>query len=171
MRFPQFFPVAICCGALLCAGSLTAQAPGGGLLHRSAPEFIRADISGRSIDLKGYRGKVVLLNFWATWCASCQLELPSFAQWQLEYGPKGLQVLAASMDDDAAPVRATVLRLHLNFPVVMGDAALGTLYGGVLGLPVTYLIDRDGKISYEFKGEADLGVIRARIEQLLAEQP
>src|SRR3974390_2574623 len=133
MSLSRFLRV-IVCGLFFC--SLTVQAPAGELLHKTAPEFVRADLSGRRIDLKAYRGKVVLLNFWATWCASCQVELPRFAAWQRKYDAKGLQILAVSMDDDAKPVRATVLRLRLDFPVVMGDAKLGIRYGGVFGLPV-----------------------------------
>lgn len=159
------------CGLLLCAGGLFAQAPSGELLQKVAPEFVRADLSGRPVDLKAYRGKVVLLNFWATWCASCQVELPTFAEWQRDYGAQGLQILALSMDDDEKPVHARVRRLHLNFPVMMGDAKLGTQYGGVLGLPTTYLIDRDARIAYQFKGETDLAAMKARIEQLLAQKP
>src|SRR3974390_366644 len=119
MSLSRFLRV-IVCGLLFC--SLTVQAPAGELLHKPAPEFVRADLSGRPIDLKAYRGKVVLLNFWATWCASSQGELPQFAAWQRDYAAQGLQILAVSMDDDAAPVRATVRRRHLNFPVMMGDA-------------------------------------------------
>lgn len=109
----------------------------------------------------------MLLNFWATWCAPCQLELPRFNAWQAKYGPDELQIIAISMDDDSALVRATDRKLRLNFPVIMGDAELGTQYGGVLGLPVTYLIGRDGTIRARFKGAANLQVIEKRIRELL----
>ena len=133
-----------------------------------APEFVRADLSGRKIDLKSYRGKIVLLNFWATWCTPCQVELPQFDAWQKKYGAQGLQVLAISMDDGDAPVRRTVRRLHLDFPVVMGDARLGDAYGGVLGLPVTFLIDKEGRVVAKLKGETDLAALETRVKQLLA---
>jgi cytochrome c biogenesis protein CcmG/thiol:disulfide interchange protein DsbE len=81
-----------------------AQRPPLDLEHKPAPVFERTDLAGRKVRLKDYRGKVVLLNFWATWCASCQVELPRFAEWQKRYGAQGLQVLAVSMDDNAAPV-------------------------------------------------------------------
>jgi len=137
------------------------------MVHRDAPNFARTDLAGQEINLKHYRGKVVLLNFWATWCAPCRLELPEFEQWQKKYGADGLQVLAVSMDDGDAPVRRTVRRLHLEFPVVMGDARLGEAYGGVLGLPVTLLIDRDGKVTAMIKGEADLGALESQVKHLL----
>ena len=102
------------------------------LVHKAAPEFVRADLAGKQIDLKKFRGKVVLLNFWATWCAPCQIELPKFESWQKKYGAEGLQVVAISMDDGDTPVRKTVRRLGLSFPVLIGDAKVGEAYGGVL---------------------------------------
>ncbi|MGA7244480.1 MAG: TlpA disulfide reductase family protein, partial [Terracidiphilus sp.] len=105
------------CAALLCAGGLRPQTPAD-LVHKDAPAFVREDLSGRRIDLKTYRGKVVLLNFWATWCASCQVELPQFVEWQKKYGAQGLQILAISMDDGPELVRRTAGRLHLDFPVL-----------------------------------------------------
>jgi len=160
------------CAAMLWAAGVQAQKPkestSPGILHRTAPEFVRADLAGRSIDLKSYRGKVVLLNFWATWCAPCQIELPKFDAWQKKYSAQGLQVLAVSMDDGDAPVRRSVRRLHLDFPVVMGDAKLGDEYGGVLGLPVTFLIDREGRVVAKLKGETDLAALESQVKQLLA---
>lgn len=140
----------------------------GSLLHRQAPEFVRADLAGRKIDLRDMRGKVILLNFWATWCGPCQVELPKFDQWQKNYGAEGLQVVAVSMDDTEPPVRRAVRRLHLDLPVVMGDAKLGEKYGGVLGLPVTFLVNRNGFIVAEFKGQTDLHVLEERVKTLLA---
>lgn len=156
------------CAALACATGLCGQAPED-MVHKTAPEFVRTDLAGRRIDLKDYRGKVVLLNFWATWCAGCQVELPKFAQWQKEYGAAGLQIVGVSMDDGVAPVRKTVRRLNLDFPVVIGDAHLGDAYGGVLGLPVTFLLDRDGRIVAEIKGEADLAALESQVKRLLAQ--
>jgi cytochrome c biogenesis protein CcmG, thiol:disulfide interchange protein DsbE len=171
MRIPKLFAW-LTCAAMLGAAGVRAQRPkdstSPGILHKEAPEFARADLAGRSIDLKSYRGKVVLLNFWATWCAPCQIELPKFDAWQKKYGAQGLQVVAVSMDDGDAPVRRTVRRLHLDFPVVMGDAKLGDEYGGVLGLPVTLLIDREGRVVAKLKGETDLTALELKVKQLLA---
>ena len=154
------------CTVLLCAAGLCAQASPD-LVHKPAPAFVRKDLSGNKVALENYRGKVVLLDFWATWCAGCQVELPKFAAWQKKYGAQRFNVLAVSMDDTAAPVSKTVRRLKLNFPVVMGDAQLGDQYGGLLGLPVTYLIDRRGKILAEFKGETDLDAMEHAIQDAL----
>lgn len=138
-------------------------------MNRRAPEFARKDLAGKSVDLKNFRGKVVLLNFWATWCAPCQLEMPAFAAWQRQYGPDGLQVIGISMDDDATPVVGLVAKFKLNYPVLMGDANLGRQYGGVLGLPLTYLIDRDGVLRARFQGETDLKTIERRLQTILAQ--
>ena len=138
-------------------------------MNRRAPEFARKDLAGKSVDLKNFRGKVVLLNFWATWCAPCQLEMPAFAAWQRQYGPDGLQVIGISMDDDATPVVGLVAKLKLNYPVLMGDANLGRQYGGVLGLPLTYLIDRDGLVRARFQGETDLKTMEKRLQTILAQ--
>jgi cytochrome c biogenesis protein CcmG/thiol:disulfide interchange protein DsbE len=137
------------------------------LLNRKAPEFIRMDLHGKRVDLNAYRGKVVLLNFWATWCAPCQVELPQFVSWKKEYGAGGLQVIGISMDDDPTVVRTLSKKMRLNYPIAMGDEELGELYGGILGLPVTYLIDKDGFIRAEFRGETDLRVIESQLKLLL----
>jgi peroxiredoxin len=139
------------------------------LLNKKAPEFTRRDLSGANLDLASFRGKVVLLDFWATWCAPCLVEMPVFAQWQREYGPQGLQIIGISMDDDPAPARRAYAKHSLNYPVAMGDAKLGELYGGVFGLPLTYLIDREGKIRAQFQGETDPKIIEKKMKALLAE--
>lgn len=140
------------------------------LVHKIAPEFVRTDLAGRKIDLKQFRGKVVLLNFWATWCGPCRVELPTFEKWQKKYGGNGLQVLAVSMDDAEAPVQRAVRRMHLGIPVVMGDAQLGEQYGGVLGLPVTFLIDREGRVVARIEGDADLTTLELQLQDLLAQR-
>jgi peroxiredoxin len=137
------------------------------LLHKEAPEFVRTDLKHQKLDLHAYRGKVVLLNFWATWCALCQLEMPRFVAWQNQYGTRGLQIIGISMDDDPALARKIFYKLNLNYPVAMGDEQLGKLYGGVLGLPLTYLIDSKGKVQAQFQGETDLKLIEEQFKPLL----
>ena len=132
----------------------------------SAPNFSRPDLSHRKIVLSSYRGKVVLLNFWATWCEPCLTEMPTFVEWQKQYGSRNFQVIGISMDDAAPEVIATVSRLKLNYPILMGDEYLGADYGGVLGLPVTFLIDRDGKIQARYQ-VASLTRINSDIQSLL----
>ncbi len=151
---------------LACCASYAAPPPSS-MLHKPAPEFARNDIHGQRVDLASYHGRVVLLTFWATWCAPCQVEMPHFIRWQQELGPRGFQVVAISMDDDAAPVLNLTRKRNVNYPVIMGDEQLAGLYGEVLGLPVTFLIDRRGKIAAIFKGESNLGAMKARIVKLV----
>ena len=156
---------------LLClfVGTSAAQTPKAAtsLLHKEAPEFVRIDLENRRLDLRAYKGKVVLLDFWATWCAPCQLEMPRLVAWQRLYGPRGLQIIGISMDDDPAEALKVYEKQKLNYPVAMGDEKLGQLYGGVLGLPVAFLIDRRGIIQAQFQGEIDLNLIETQIKLLL----
>jgi cytochrome c biogenesis protein CcmG/thiol:disulfide interchange protein DsbE len=159
----RFLLVGVFLAAVVAPSAFAAQS----LVGKKAPEFARTDLSGAKLDLKSYRGKVVLLNFWATWCAPCQIEMPVFAAWQREYGPQGLQIIGISMDDGPAPVRRLVQKLRLNYPVAMGDAPLGESYGGVLGLPLTYLIDGNGIVRAQFQGETDPKTIEKQLKLML----
>ena len=137
------------------------------LLHKNAPEFVLTDLNGKRVDLHAYRGKVVLLNFWATWCAPCQLEMPRFVAWQKQYGPRGLRVIGISMDDDPELARKLYRKLRLNYPVMIGNEKVGELYGRVLGLPVTFLIDSRGEVRAKFQGETDLNAMEEQLKALL----
>jgi len=137
------------------------------IIDKHAPQIDRLDLDGHRVDLKGLHGKVVLLNFWATWCAPCLIEMPAFSAWQQQYASQGLQVIGISMDDDAAPARQLVARLKTKYPIAMGDAKLGEQYGGVMGLPLTYLIDRHGVVRLRFQGETDLKTIEEKLKSLL----
>jgi thiol-disulfide isomerase/thioredoxin len=162
---PRRWPLA-CLLVCVCLAANTAHAADS-LLHKNAPEFVLTDLNGKRVDLQAYRGKVVLLNFWATWCAPCQLEMPRFVAWQTEYGPRGLRVLNISMDDDPELARKLYKKLRLNYPVMMGNEKVGELYGGVLGLPVTFLIDSRGEVRAQFQGEADLNAMEEQLKSLL----
>lgn len=158
-----------CAGFLFSISAMTIAAqPGADLLHKPAPEFVRPDLQHRQVDLHAYRGKVVLLTFWATWCAPCQLEMPHFVAWQREFGPRGLQIVAISMDDNAQPVQRLVRQRHVNYPVIMGDVKLAEMYGPVMGLPATFLIDQRGIVASHFKGESDLAAMRSQMLRLLS---
>jgi len=149
---------------LFGACAAASQSP---LLNHKAPAVTLRDLNNKPLILTQLRGKVVLLNFWATWCAPCQLEMPIFNRWQQQYAARGLAVTGISMDDDSGSVRKTVAKLRVSYPIAMGTAALGRSYGGVLGLPETFLIDRDGVIRAQFQGEADLNKIEAALKDLL----
>jgi peroxiredoxin len=158
---------------LLLAGALSltgCHGSGGGrpgALHSAAPEFSLPDLNGKTLDLSSYRSKVVLLNFWATWCTPCRAEIPSFVDWQNTYGPQGLQIIGISMDDSAQPVQQFYQQFKMNYPVAIGTEKLAQSYGGVLGLPVTFLIGRDGKIAQKYVGAVQIPAAEQQIKALL----
>jgi len=135
--------------------------------HREAPDFTLPRLDGGQLCLSSYRGKVVLLDFWATWCVPCREETPHFVELQQKYGDKGLQIIGVSMDDSPDPVRAFYQQFRMNYPVVMGTAEVGSAYGGVLGLPIAFLIDRDGRICVKHLGATDPSLFEKEIAFLL----
>jgi peroxiredoxin len=138
--------------------------------HPAAPEFTLTDLSGQTLKLSNYRGKVVLLDFWATWCGPCRMEIPGFVELQNKYRDQGFQVIGVSMDDGPEPVRDFYKEFKMNYPVAMGDDKLGELYGGVLGLPTSFVIGRDGRIYAKHVGASDISVFEEEIKTLLQAQ-
>jgi cytochrome c biogenesis protein CcmG/thiol:disulfide interchange protein DsbE len=135
---------------------------------RPAPDFTLKQLSGEPLTLSSYRGKVVLLDFWATWCEPCRKETLFFVDLQNKYGPQGLQIIGVSMDDTPDPVPAFYREFKMNYPVVMGNANIGEQYGGVLGLPIAFLIDREGRIQSKHIGATDPSVFEKEIKNLLS---
>jgi peroxiredoxin len=131
-----------------------------------APAFTRPGFNGKPVSLAGYRGKLVLVDFWASWCPPCIVEMPHLVALQKRHAGK-LQVIGIAMDDEVATAKETVAQHRLNYPVVMGDVALGHLYGGVLGLPQFYLIGRDGKVLRGWRGDFDHRELYAAVETAL----
>jgi len=131
---------------LALAANAPAKTPIKLKLGDVAPQFVRGDLQGHPFDLKAQRGRIVLIDFWASWCPPCIVAIPHLSQLQKKYGARGFQVVGVSMDDSANTTKETMKKIRFNYPVVLGDAKLGNLYGGVLGLPQQFLIGADGKI-------------------------
>ncbi len=132
-----------------------------------APEFSLTGVNGEQVRLSDFRGKVVLIDYWATWCAPCKIEIPKLVALQKKYANDGLQVIGISMDDGPEPVRGFVRDFAINYPVAMGDVKVAEAYGGILGLPVAFLIDRKGHIYRKLVGDAEMQSVETDVQSLL----
>ena len=139
--------------------------------HPDAPGISLTDIQGKRLDLADYKGKVVVLDFWATWCGPCRAEIPGFVVMQEKYASQGFSIIGISMDDEAAPVVDFYREFRMNYPVAVGNQRIGELYGGILGLPTTFLIGRDGRIYAKHTGGINPAIIEEEVQQLLAMSP
>jgi peroxiredoxin len=137
--------------------------------RKAAPDFNLQDASGSNVSLSSLKGKVVLLNFWATWCEGCQVEIPWFIQFQKKFQQQGLVVVGVSMDDDGwKAVRPWIQEKGVNYPIVIGSKQLSDDYA-VSGMPQTVLIDRDGKIACVESGLVKRVATEKRIRALLTD--
>jgi len=126
------------------------------------PDLKLKDVSGKDVSLADYKGKVVFVNFWATWCDPCRVEIPWLIAMQNKYGPKGFTVVGIAMDEEGKSVVAPFLdkerfdvngqQLPMNYPILLGTDEAGDKFGGILGYPSSFLISRDGKIVTKFQG-------------------
>jgi peroxiredoxin len=133
-----------------CSGGPSTHASKQVLSDRKlAPNFTLTDANGKHVALSDFRGKVVLLNFWATWCGPCQIEIPWFVEFEQQFKSKGLEIVGVSMDEDGWPaVKPFVGEHHINYPILLGNDSVAQLYGGLDALPTTFIIDREGRIAY-----------------------
>ena len=149
---------------LLSAASLAVFAAG---QRKPAPDLRQLDSRGSLVELSAYKGKVVLLNFWATTCGGCKLEIPWFVDFDTRYRSRGLVVIGVSMDEGGwKAVKPFIRDKRIEYPIVLGDDALVKRYG-VEALPVTVLIDREGKIASSRTGIVDRNQCEKEIEALL----
>lgn len=112
-----------------------------------APDFSLLDSKGRAVRLSTLRGKVVVINFWATWCGPCRAEIPGFLEVYNKYKSKGLEIIGISLDDDGwESVAPFVKRFKIDYPVVLGDRDVVLNYGGITAIPTTFVVDRKGYV-------------------------
>ncbi|MEQ1726955.1 MAG: redoxin domain-containing protein [Vicinamibacterales bacterium] len=132
-------------------------------------DFTMKDAEGKDVSLQSYKGKVILLDFWATWCGPCKVEIPHFIEFQQKYGPRGLQVVGVSVDDPVDKLVPYVKEMGMNYPVLqgLGHEAVQDAYGPILGIPVSVMISRDGKICATHTGLTGKDVFEKEIESLL----
>lgn len=135
-----------------------------------APDFELKTLDGKPVKLSSFRGKAVLLNFWATWCGPCKVETPWLVDFYKHYQPQGLEIVGVSMDDSGSgkDIAQFVKEMNVNYTVLEGNDAVGDEYGGINGLPVSFFIDRNGKIVKMVEGLTGKGDLEADIKQALA---
>lgn len=143
-------------------------------VSKPAPVLNLKDLNGKDVALSDLKGKVVFVNFWATWCSPCQDEIPSLIDMQNKYASKGFTVLGIAMDDEGKRVVAPFVakerydvngqKVPINYPIVIGSDEAADKFGGLLGYPTSFLISRSGKQIMKFQGPPDLGLVEKAVE-------
>jgi len=135
---------------------------------RPAPAWEMNNLDGKITKLSDFRGKVVILNFWATWCPPCREEIPGFIKLQNEYSASGLVVVGASVDSQGPEVVKSFVTQHgINYPIVMAHTKVVADYGGIKFIPTTFVIDRQGNIVQTYHGLHSIGTFESAIKPLL----
>ncbi len=136
---------------------------------QQAPDIALPTVEGDTFRLSDQRGRVVVLNFWATWCPPCREEIPLFVELQRELGDDGLQFVGVSLDQEGVDaVRPFAREMNVNYPIVVDDGSVAPRYGGIRALPTTFLIGPDGAIHSYAPGMVTEPLLRPRLDQLLA---
>lgn len=137
-------------------------------VNKPAPDFELTSLEGKQVKLSDYRGKAVVLNFWATWCGPCKVEMPWLVDLEKKYADQGVQIVGVSMDDESKDKVADFAKqMGLNYPVLMGKEALSDKFGGLDGLPTTFYIDRNGKVVESVAGLISKSEIEQNIKRAL----
>jgi len=171
--------LAIATLGLIALAGACGTGPGGGgdgpvtksavAVGQIAPDFELPDLDGNPVSLSDFDGQVRLVDFWATWCAPCREEVPMFKDFHEEFGPEGFALLAISMDDDGALVQEFVAEHDIPYPNLLGNAEVEQTFGPIVGYPMAFLLDRDGKIVETFVGAKPRKVLEEKIRKLLGQ--
>jgi thiol-disulfide isomerase/thioredoxin len=152
--------------ALICLGMVSGFAQD--VARTPAPEWQLNGLNGKTVKFSDFRGNVVILDFWATWCAPCRVEIPHFVELQKQYGAKGLTIIGVSLDEQGPEVvKKFVKQFGVNYPIVMGNRKVVEDYGGVVAVPTTFVIDREGRIVSRHMGYDDKEIFEKEIQSLL----
>jgi thiol-disulfide isomerase/thioredoxin len=153
---------------IICLETAPALAQEASPARTAAPDWELADLNGKPIKLSDFRGHVVILDFWATWCAACRMEIPHFVDLQKQYGNKGLAVIGVSLDEQGPEVvKKFVKQFSVNYPIAIGSEKVAEAYGGIEGIPTTLVIDRQGRIVNRHIGYDVKTVFEKEIQPLL----
>lgn len=148
-------------------GSMPVTEPDSSL--QEAPDFALPTMDGETFRLSAHRGKVVVINFWATWCAPCREEIPMFVRLQRELGDDGLQFIGVSLDEEGFEVVRPFARwMEVNYPMVVDDGTVAPQYGGIPTVPTTFVIGPEGQVHGYAPGLVTESVLRPQVEELLA---
>ena len=157
-------------GVATLTAALSFASPGTATVSSktTAPAWELKDVDGKTVKLEDFKGKVVILDFWATWCGPCRMEIPGFIQLQKQYDKQGLAVIGVSLDEaEPQAVKAFMKKLGMNYSVVMGESQIAREYGGIEAIPTTFVIDRQGMIVAKHIGYADKEQFEKEIKPLL----
>lgn len=146
----------------------TAPAPAPAIRGVAAPDFELPNLDGTPLRKGDLQGKVLLVNFWATWCAPCEIEIPWFIDFQKKYQDDGLEVIGISLDEEGPEVVKKYVAEHqVNYKIVMGDEKTAEAFGGVIGLPTSFVVDREGKFYSMHRGLVGKDVVEEELLELL----
>jgi peroxiredoxin len=151
----------------LWAGFYRRNSPRATTAYAAAPALTLVDLGGAKIETAGFQGKVVLINFWAAWCTPCAEEIPRLVALQDKYRAAGFQAIGISMEDKESALRDFYRQYKMNYPVVIGNQKIAQEFGGILGLPTTFLVGRDGRIRAKYSGLVDFPAVEQEIMALL----
>ena len=155
-------------GFILAIGvGATLKDPGAS--RKPAPNFRLTDLAGKPLELASYRGKVVILDFWATWCPPCRAEIPHFKSLIAAYKSKGFEMIGIAVGEEEGAVKSFAQANGIPYSLAVGSGQVERAYGGIRGIPTTFLIDKKGRIVKKYVGFQDKAVFERQIQQLLAE--